>query len=53
MGKYTVSTPQSSAGLLSFAGSTGAGGLQIPPKTILLVAVGIIILISLLRVIIS
>ena len=52
MAKHTISTPASSAGLLNF-GNIGGGGLQIDPKTIIFAAIGVIIIISILRMIVG
>lgn len=52
MAKHTISTPASSAGLLNF-GNIGGGGLQIDPKTVIFGAIGVIILISIIRMIVG
>ncbi len=52
MGKHTISTPASSAGLLNF-GNIGGGGLQIDPKMVIFFAIGVIVLISLARLIVG
>ena len=45
MGKYRISTPASSAGILSFSDAKGGGGPQIEPMHVLAFALGIIFLV--------
>jgi preprotein translocase subunit Sec61beta len=52
MAKHTISTPASGAGILNF-GNIGGGGLQIDPKTVIFIAIGIIVIISLARLIVG
>jgi preprotein translocase subunit Sec61beta len=52
MAKHTVSTPASGAGILNF-GNVGGGGLQVDPKTIIFLAIGIIVVIVLARLIVG
>jgi preprotein translocase subunit Sec61beta len=52
MGKFSVSTPASSAGLMRFNDATG-GGMKVEPQHVLAVAVIIIIAISVLRALIG
>lgn len=48
MAKHTITAPASGAGILNF-GNVGGGGLQIEPKTIIFIAVSVIVLITLAR----
>ncbi len=52
MAKHTITAPASGAGILNF-GNVGGGGLQVDPKTIIFIAIGIIVLISLARLIVG
>jgi preprotein translocase subunit Sec61beta len=52
MAKHTVNTPASGAGILNF-GNVGGGGMQVEPKTIIFLAIGIIALIILARLIVG
>lgn len=52
MAKHTVNTPASGAGILNF-GNVGGGGMQVDPKTIIFLALGIIVLIVLARFIVG
>ncbi len=52
MGKFRISTPASSAGIMRF-NDVKAGGLQIEPQHVLLFAVIVIVGISILRMIIG
>lgn len=48
MGKYRVSTPASSAGVVRYM-DVKTSGIQVEPQHILLIAVGIIVGISIIR----
>ncbi len=52
MGKFSVSTPASSAGLMRFSDVSG-GGIKVEPQHVLAAAVVIIITISILRALIG
>jgi preprotein translocase subunit Sec61beta len=52
MAKHTINAPASGAGILSF-GNVGGGGLQVDPKTIIFIAVAIIVLIVVARLIVG
>ncbi|MEM3364419.1 MAG: preprotein translocase subunit Sec61beta [Candidatus Micrarchaeia archaeon] len=52
MGKFSISTPASSAGLMRF-NDVNAGGVKVEPQHVLLAAVFIIIAIFLLHLIVG
>lgn len=52
MAKHTVSTPASGAGILNF-GNVGGGGLQVDPKTVIFIAIAIIVVIVIARMIVG
>lgn len=53
MGKFRISTPASSAGLMRFTDSSPAGGLQVEPQHVIIFAIVVIVGVSLLRMVVG
>ncbi|MEM0438007.1 MAG: preprotein translocase subunit Sec61beta [Candidatus Micrarchaeia archaeon] len=53
MGKFRISTPASSAGLMRFSDVGTGGGIQVEPQHVLIAAIVIIVGVAVLRMIIG
>lgn len=53
MGKFRISTPPSSAGLMRFGDVGTGGGILVEPQHVIIVAIVIIVGVAVLRVIIG